>query len=246
METEVRMKPQNAALMLTVLLCVPVSFWVGVLFANIFPGLNERAVHFLIDTAVAIGTIGAVVVALTVGKQQARAAMQAVREAHSLDAKGRKEGIVSVGEAAHAFAERIDRIFSTPGIEHLVLSAQLYNIYDKSIVEGIAFALITAPAHEIGSREGVLALVLLRQQFDLLWKTVDKYLENPWDDPDSRKSLESYPDPGGNEERAKMFKQIKDARANNVRLRIRTIASAYDALKDSLDGAQASKLAVFQ
>jgi hypothetical protein len=47
-----------------VLLTVVVSFWVGALFAAIFPGLNEKPLKLLIDTCVAVGTIGAVIVAL--------------------------------------------------------------------------------------------------------------------------------------------------------------------------------------
>jgi hypothetical protein len=49
---------------LWVLVVVVVSFWVGVIYANVFPGLNEKPLKMLIDTAVAIGTVGAVIVAL--------------------------------------------------------------------------------------------------------------------------------------------------------------------------------------
>lgn len=55
------MKPTNAALALAVLVSVVVSFWVGVIFARIFPYGDAR---FLIDLAVAFGTVGAVIVAL--------------------------------------------------------------------------------------------------------------------------------------------------------------------------------------
>jgi hypothetical protein len=65
-------KPTNAALTFAVLVSVAVSFWVGVLFANIFPGLNERPVKMFIDTAIAIGTIGAVIVALWQSSQGRR------------------------------------------------------------------------------------------------------------------------------------------------------------------------------
>lgn len=47
-----------------VLVTVVVSFWIGVLFANAFPRLSVEPLHLLIDTLVAAGTIGAVVVAL--------------------------------------------------------------------------------------------------------------------------------------------------------------------------------------
>jgi hypothetical protein len=47
-----------------VLLTIVVSFWVGALCANIFPGFDEKPLKLLVDTLVAIGTIGAVMVAL--------------------------------------------------------------------------------------------------------------------------------------------------------------------------------------
>jgi hypothetical protein len=49
---------------LWVVLTITASFWVGVLFSRIFPGLDEKPLKSLIDTAIAIGTVGAVVVAL--------------------------------------------------------------------------------------------------------------------------------------------------------------------------------------
>jgi hypothetical protein len=57
-------KANTAAFVLAVLLMGIVAFWVGVLVANIFPGLLMEPLELLIDTAAAIGTIGAVVVAL--------------------------------------------------------------------------------------------------------------------------------------------------------------------------------------
>jgi hypothetical protein len=58
------MNSRTAGFILAVLISIVVSFWVGVLFANIFPGLNERPIKLLLDSAVAAGTIGAVMVAL--------------------------------------------------------------------------------------------------------------------------------------------------------------------------------------
>jgi hypothetical protein len=49
---------------LWVIFTITVSFWIGVLWVNIFPGLHTEPLKMLIDTAVAVGTIGAVVVAL--------------------------------------------------------------------------------------------------------------------------------------------------------------------------------------
>jgi hypothetical protein len=50
-----------------VLVTVVVSFWIGVLFANILPRLSIEPLKLLIDTLVAGGTIGAVIVALRQG-----------------------------------------------------------------------------------------------------------------------------------------------------------------------------------
>jgi hypothetical protein len=58
------MRTHTAGFVFAVLISIFVSFWVGVLFANVFPGLNEKPIKLLLDTAVAVGTIGAVIVAL--------------------------------------------------------------------------------------------------------------------------------------------------------------------------------------
>jgi hypothetical protein len=49
---------------LWVVVTVVVSFWVGVLFGNISPGFDEKPVKMLLDTAIGVGTLGAVFVAL--------------------------------------------------------------------------------------------------------------------------------------------------------------------------------------
>jgi hypothetical protein len=229
------LKPTNAAMTVVVLVTGSVAFWCGVLFANIFPGFNEKPATLLIDTAVAVGTIGAVVVALTVGRQQVNAALRAVRDAHSLEVQSRKEGIVAVGEAANSFADAIGKFLSDSELDHLTRCLNLLSIYDKSIVEGIVLALKAAPAHEISSRDGVLALVSLRQQFDLLWQKVDQYLEHPAKDPEIHKALAEYPDPGDTLARTMLVKQARDIRARNVLNQIQGIARAYEALKGSLD-----------
>jgi hypothetical protein len=64
------MARQNAWITLWVLVTVVVSFWVGVLFASIFPRFDVEPIKLLIDTAVAIGTVGAVVVALRQGMKR--------------------------------------------------------------------------------------------------------------------------------------------------------------------------------
>lgn len=57
---------------LWVLITVVVSFWVGALVANILPGMHIEYAKLLIDTAIAIGTIGAVIVALRQGAEGQR------------------------------------------------------------------------------------------------------------------------------------------------------------------------------
>jgi hypothetical protein len=229
------LKPTNAAMTVAVLVTGSVAFWCGVLFANIFPGFKEEPAKLLIDTAVAVGTIGAVVVALTVGRQQVNAALRAVRDAHSLEVQSRKEGIVAVGEAANAFANMIDELLSGPELNHPTCCANLRTVYDKSIVDGINFALKAAPAHEISTRDGVLALVSLRQRFDSLWQLVDLYLEHPEKDPEVRKELLNYPGSDGALDRVAYIKSVRNVRAVNVRNQIQGIARAYEALKGSLD-----------
>src|SRR5579859_5437776 len=58
------MKSNTAAFVLAIVVASAVCFWGGVLIANIIPGLHPEPAKMVIDTAVAVGTIGAVIVAL--------------------------------------------------------------------------------------------------------------------------------------------------------------------------------------
>jgi ABC-type nickel/cobalt efflux system permease component RcnA len=102
----------------------------------------------------AIGSIAAIVAAFWMGERQARAALQSVVDAHSIEQKDRRRSILAVAEAAAEHARRIDEAFSQPEPRPALTS-----VYDKTIIAGMAEALGRAPAHEVGSRDGVIALL---------------------------------------------------------------------------------------
>ncbi len=86
-------------------------------------------------------------------------------------------------------------------------------------------ALTRVPAHEIGSRDGVMALLSLRDQFVFLGKAIATY-ETPAKDPEIAKMLLHLSGP----ERLKILTSRKTILAGNVKARIATIRKYYEAL----------------
>jgi hypothetical protein len=99
------MQPKSAALVLVALValvvCV-VSFWVGVLVAGIFPGWHLEPAKLIIDTAVAVGTVSAVIVALQQGSQaRVETRSRAFREAALQHLDMSRENLLSKGLPPH-------------------------------------------------------------------------------------------------------------------------------------------------
>lgn len=187
-----------------------------------FPGVDGQT---LAAWSQAIGSIGAILAAFLVGQQQSRAALQAVTEQQ----RERRDSIVAVAGAAAEHARRIRAVLDQEDPGH----AKMYNIYDKSIVDGIVHALTSAPAHGVGSPDGVIAFLALRDQCVFLGITMERYLDGPWRDPEFKREVESCGD--NVEEQNTVIEGQKLVLAHNVRIHLDQIESHYTALKGAVE-----------
>jgi hypothetical protein len=66
------------------------------------------------------------------------------------------------------------------------------SIYDPKVIDHVVAALNSAPLHDIGSPDGVSALLSLRLQFVLLGNAVYAFIAGPWGHPELGPNLRSY------------------------------------------------------
>ncbi|MGH8290623.1 MAG: hypothetical protein ACREV7_16655 [Steroidobacteraceae bacterium] len=175
----------------------------------------------------AIGSIAAIGAAFLVGRQQSKAALRAVTEQQ----RARRDSIVAVAGAAAEHARRIGDALERDGLGH----AEMYNVYDQTIVDGMVHALTNAPAHEVGSPAGVIALLALRDQFTFLGVQMKKYLDGPWKDPELQRIIDSCGD--DREHRRTVIKDQEQVLAGNVRRRLEQIQRYYSELKAAVERA---------
>jgi hypothetical protein len=168
--------------------------------------------------AQAVGSIGAIIAAFLVGRQQAKAAIAAVVEAHTLQETGRLKSILAIGEAAFDRAKRIGEAIS----RHETDPVAIYNVYDPTVINSMAAALTSVPAHEIGSRDAVIAILDLRDQIRFLGESVETF-KNPQVDLDTAKMLPTL-EPA---EVRNVLKQRKMVLAGNVTKRVDRIGELY-------------------
>jgi hypothetical protein len=180
----------------------------------------------------AIGSIAAIFAVILVGKEQAQATLDAVTRAHSIGQHGQRRSILAVAEAAAEHAKRIGDAFSEPD-PRIALAFR----YDKSIVNGTIQALSSAPTHEVGSRDGVIALLSLRDQFVFLETNMEAYIAGPFADPLLKKAIDSCGDD------RKMRQQTIDSGnaglAKNVKIRLAKIREDYESLERAILGSLA-------
>lgn len=199
--------------------------------SSIFDALTGLKASDWAAWAQAVGSVVAIVVAFIVGRQQANASLAAVSRAYAMQLSGRQKSILAIAEAA------LDRIkeFGEAVMAHESNPAALYNIYDKSVIDGMVGALTNVPAHEIGSRDGVLALLSLRDQIRFLGDTVETF-RSPKLDVDSENSLSGLDPP----ERAKQRRRVKEIQAKNVQSRVKKIEEDYALLQAAMAGISAA------
>jgi hypothetical protein len=148
----------------------------------------------------------------------------AVVDAHSMERESRRQSILAVAEAAE---ERAQRIYTA--MEDHENSAALYEVYDKTIIDGMVRALTDIPIHELGSRDAVLALLSLRDQYVFLGVAVVAFIEGAQGNALLQQALDSL----GTDTKAQIAlrKDQKALLARNVRQRVDWIGKQYRSLK---------------
>jgi hypothetical protein len=168
--------------------------------------------------AQAIGSIGAIAAALIVVWWQPRAAL-----------KVRQRSILAIAEAALARAKEIGAAFAED--DPLTVSGRLFIVYHPSVILSIVQALTNVPAHEIGSRNGVIALLKLRDQFTFLQKSIEVF-QTPTKDLETAKQV-----PMMNEQEAREhMRALKPILVKNVRIQLAAIQGHYDSLRQAIGG----------
>lgn len=136
----------------------------------------------------------------------------------------RRRSIVSVARAATEHARRIGDALDQGDPGH----AMMYNVYDKTIVDGMVHALTNVPAHEVGSPDGVIALLALRDQFAFLGVQMEQYLAGPWKHEEIKRAIESC----GDDQKAQSatIQSAEKVLEGNVRTRLKQIQRYHDDL----------------
>jgi hypothetical protein len=189
---------------------------VGRIISNpIFLGLTSGE---LAAWAQAVGAIGAIAAALIVVWWQPRAAL-----------KVRQKSILATAEAGLARAQEIGTAFADD--DRLAISGRLYSVYHPAVIAGIVQALTNVPAHEIGSRDGVVALLSLRDQFTFLDETIETYIQ-PRRDQETAKELLMLPE----KEQSEHLRRLQPVLVGNVRTQLAAIQRQYDLLRQAIGG----------
>ena len=142
--------------------------------------------------------------------------------------KTRQKRILAIAGAGLVRAKQIGETFARP--DPLGISDVLYVVYHQTIISGIVQALTNVPAHEIGSRDAVIALLSLRDQFRLLSTSIEIF-ETPTKDPGTVKRLLAL----GEVERRQYLTGRQPILAKNVQDRLATIQRDYEALGRALN-----------
>jgi hypothetical protein len=142
--------------------------------------------------------------------------------------KARQKSILAIAQAGLARAKQIGEAFERPGSLDIV--TVIYTIRHRTLLEGIVEALTNVSVHDIGSREGVVALLNLRDQFQFLGPSIEIF-ETPTTDPQMVKTLLAL----NETERQQYLTGRQPALAEKVGDRLATIERDYEALARALN-----------
>lgn len=112
----------------------------------------------------ALGAIAALYVAIRISRDDR---VEAV--------KGKRMAIVAVAQSASEFVSDVTKLVEASKTDGEV-SLPLYNVFSPSIVEGYLQAIRGIPLHEVGSGEGVRAIIMFAFHLELFGKQVAVYM----------------------------------------------------------------------
>ena len=142
--------------------------------------------------------------------------------------KARQKSILAIAEAGLVRVRQIGDVFAPPG--SLDISGVVYVIHHRTFIEGIVEALTNVPVHDIGSRDGVVALMSLRDQFQILGTSIEIF-ETPTKDPGMVKRLLALDET----ERRQFLTGRQPTLAKNVGDRLASLQRDYEALARALN-----------
>jgi hypothetical protein len=141
--------------------------------------------------------------------------------------KARQKSILATARAGLVRAKQLGEAIARP--DPFGIADVLYVIYHQTIIDGIVQTLTSVAAQEIGSRDAVMALLSLRDQFRFLSTSVEIF-ETPTKDPGTVKRLLAL----GEAERRRYLTARQPILAKNVRDRLATIQRDCEALGRAL------------
>lgn len=166
----------------------------------------------------AIGAILALAIAVWIPARQSKR-----------DRNDRVSSLLAVAEAAHTHAQNIRAAITRSDFERAELSISLWEVYDRTIIDGIVRALQSVPLHELGRRDAVIAMLSLTDQMVFLGKAVEILIKGPSNHPELSRSLEAASD---SQMRRSLFKQGFGVLALNVTTHLDRIDQCYKTLSD--------------
>ncbi|WP_248767621.1 hypothetical protein [Pseudomonas sp. MWU12-2345] len=170
----------------------------------------------------AIGALFALVVAILVPRFQVKKALSEKRKA-----------ILAVAEAAYAHACNIRKVIAETDFSEGHVDPRIYDVYHKVIIDGIVKALQGVPMHELGSTNGVLAMLSLTDQMVFLGTAVEAILSGPTQHPELAKTLEAI-EPAERKMYREQHTRCFEVLAQNVRTHLNRIYKDYELLVKSV------------
>jgi hypothetical protein len=177
-----------------------------------------------------LGLLITIVQQRTDSARSVKATLDAVTKAHSIETESRQKSILAIAEAANEHAKGIGNAFAEP--DNPIV---LFQVYDKTIIDGVVRALTDVPVHEIGSREGVLALLSLRDQFVFLGIAIEAFIAGPARHPEMKQALDTLMEPENGAQRLALSAQGRKILAGNVQVHLDRIRANYLALERALN-----------
>lgn len=204
---------------------IPLGVLAGVSMVAIFLHYQPHKSDAVAAWVQAFGSIAAIVGAVWIGNRQVQAALSTEARASA----GRRKSILAIAEAAYEHSERFRRLLAQSDPR-----ASLSLNYHESIINGVAEALGSVPFHEVGSRDGVMALLSLRDQLLFLKKSIETFLAGPWRHPDLGPQLEQHKLAGDNAIVRDLLESTNKILARNVVTHLDVIRENYLSLAEAV------------
>ena len=156
----------------------------------------------------------------------------------SSENRERRENVFAVVKAAHEYAGKIRKSVDDSVLSGQMVDPVISHLYHRSITDGFSRALANIPFHEVGTSEGIAAILDMQIQFErFMPNSLEKFIAGPQNHPaflEAKAQLDVRNHPERYTKEKELHNMLFKRLADNVRDNLTRIDDSFHCINEAM------------